>query len=155
MNDPNDPNNRINTFMPMPYFPRIPFNPYNIYNSNNSYKPYNPNFQQFISKSNDRIKDGFYSLGNNFFEKYNENCDNGFNSRHPNSQGDVFDKMNNNLTKVLYAADNFGTLSLGHGIATAGRVTRNNYETYYERSPFSVNFERAYDAYDKATNLGI
>ena len=153
MYHPNDPNNRVNPIMPMPSFPINPYNPYNAYNSNNSSSSFNP--ISYLNKSSGRIKDSIYTLQNDFSEKYNENRDNDFNSRHPNSKGDVFDKMNNHLTKGLYAVDNFGTGCLGHGIATAGRVTRSNYEINYERSPFTDKFERAYDAYDKATNIGI
>ena len=153
MYNPNDPNNRVNPFMPMPYFPINPYNPYNAYNSNNSYNPFNPS--SYKTNYTGRIKDSIYNLPNNFLEKYNEINDNDFNSRHPNSQADVFDKMNDYLTKGLYQVDNFGTGCLGHGIATAGRITRNNYEINYERSPFTDKFERAYDAYDKATNIDI
>ena len=72
------------------------------------------------------------------------------------TQGDIFDRMNNNITKGLYYADDkLGTAMIGHGIATAGRVTRDNYELYHQRSPFSDPFERSYDAFDKATNFGF
>ena len=93
---------------------------------------------------------------NKYLEYRNEQSDNNFNMRHPSTQGDIFDRMNNNITKGLYYADDkLGTAMIGHGIATAGRVTRDNYELYHQRSPFSDPFERSYDAFDKATNFGF
>ena len=102
------------------------------------------------------FKDKFMGYSNKYLEYRNEQSDNNFNMRHPSTQGDIFDRMNNNITKGLYYADDkLGTAMIGHGIATAGRVTRDNYELYHQRSPFSDPFERSYDAFDKATNFGF
>ena len=87
---------------------------------------------------------------------YNERKDNDFNARHPNTQGDIFDRLNNGLTQGLYYLDdNCGTVLTGHCIATAGRVTRDNYELNYQRSPFTDEFERSYHAFQNATDLGL
>ena len=87
---------------------------------------------------------------------YNKRKDNDFNARHPNTQGDIFDRFNDRLTNGLYFLDDhLGTVLTGHSIATAGRVTRDNYELYYQRSPFTDEFERSYHAFQNATDLGL
>ena len=113
---------------------------------------------EILSKRNPKgtFKKKCIDYSNQYLEYRNKQSDENYNMRHPYTQGDIFDRMNNNITEGLYYADEkLGTKVIGHGIATAGRVTRNNYELYHQRSPFSDPFERSFDAFDKATNLGL
>ena len=125
--------------------PRIPVHPL--------YIKADPRIYKELGK---KLKDECINYSNNRMEGYNARKDREFNQRHPNTQGDIFDKFNNGLTQMLYSADeNLGTGSVGHAIATAGRVTRDNYELHYERSPFTDKFERSYHAFTNATDLGL
>ena len=102
------------------------------------------------------LKDNLIDYSKNSMKNYNERKDREFNARHPNTQGDIFDRFNNGLTNRLYYLDNnLGTVLTGHSIATAGRIARDNYELYYERSPFTYNFERSFHAFTNATDLGL
>ena len=174
MYNPYDPYNRndqipMNSYIPPP---SGPFNPFNQYCPNFNNGPFNSsnrnvtnytgpknNFVRDLWNNKDfrkEVKDKIIDYTNDRLEDYNQRCDDDFNSRHPGKQFQVFDKMNDGITKGLYFSDNYlGTKCVGHGIATAGRITRNNYETHYERSPYTNPFDRAMDAYDKATNLDI
>ena len=178
MYNPYDPYKRndqmpiMNSFIPPQISPYSPFNPFNQTGPNFN-GPYNNtsnrnvsnytgprnNFVRHLWNNNEfkkEVKNEVINYANDRMEEYNQRSDNDFRSRHPGSQYDVFDKMNDGMTKALYFSDNYlGTRCVGHGIATAGRVTRNNYETYYERSPYTNPYDRAMDAYDKATNLDI
>ena len=112
-----------------------------------------PRFSKNVKK---QLKDQLIDYSKNTMKNYNERKDREFNARHPNTQGDIFDRFNNGLTNGLYYADNkLKTVLLGHSIATAGRITRDNYELYYERSPFTDNFERSFHAFTNATDLGL
>ena len=100
------------------------------------------------------LKDKCMGYGNKYFEYRNEQSDNNYKMRHPNTQGDIFDKINNKITAGLYFADDhLGTKMVGHGIATAGRVARSNYEQYYQKSPYNDPYEKGWDAFQKATNI--
>ena len=127
------------------------------YNANIRVPPvrigFDPRFSKEVKK---QLKDQLIDYSKNTMKNYNERKDWEFNARHPNTQGDIFDRFNNRLTNGLYYADNnLGTVLLGHSIATAGRITRNNYELNYERSPFTDNFERSFHAFTNATDLGL
>ena len=112
-----------------------------------------PRFSKEVKKE---LKGHLIDYSKNTMKNYNERKDREFNARHPNTQGDIFDRLNNGLTNGLYYADNkLGTVLTGHCIATAGRITRDNYEVYYERSPFTDNFERSFHAFTNATDLGL
>ncbi len=112
-----------------------------------------PRFSKNVKK---QLKDQLIDYSKNTMKNYNERKDREFNARHPNTQGDIFDRFNNGLTNGLYYADNkLKTVLLGHSIATAGRITRDNYELHYERSPFTDNFERSFHAFKNATDLGL
>ena len=112
-----------------------------------------PRFSKNVKK---QLKDQLIDYSKNTMKNYNERKDREFNARHPNTQGDIFDRFNNGLTNGLYYADNkLKTVLLGHSIATAGRITRDNYELHYERSPFTDNFERSFHAFTNATDLGL
>ena len=112
-----------------------------------------PRFSKNVKK---QLKDQLIDYSKNTMKNYNERKDREFNARHPNTQGDIFDRFNNGLTNGLYYADNkFKTVLIGHSIATAGRITRDNYELHYERSPFTDNFERSFHAFTNATDLGL
>ena len=157
MYNPYDPNNRNNQ-MPIGFVPpgAYPFNPLNQYgsNSNNSTGP--SLFRELWNNKDFRkeVKGQMQGVANDYSEYYNKRSDSNFNARHPGSQYDVFDKFNDNITKGLYFSDKyFGTGCVGHAIATGGRIARNNYEINYERSPYTDNYTRAMDAYDKATGL--
>ena len=162
MFNPYDPNNRSNQ-MPVNFIPPSPYNPFNPlnqygFNQNNNSGPKNNLFRELWQDKNVRneFKNQMVGLANKYSENYNQRSDNNFNARHPGSHYDVFDKMNDNITKGLYFSDeHLGTGCVGHGIATAGRITRNNYEIFYDRSPYTNNYDRAMDAYDKATNIGF
>ena len=112
-----------------------------------------PRFSKNMKK---QLKDQLIDYSKNTMKNYNERKDREFNARHPNTQGDIFDRFNNGLTNGLYYADNkLKTVLIGHSIATAGRITRDNYELHYERSPFTDNFERSFHAFTNATDLGL
>ena len=112
-----------------------------------------PRFSKNVKK---QLKDQLIDYSKNTMKNYNERKDREFNARHPNTQGDIFDRFNNGLTNGLYYADNkLKTVLLGHSIATAGRITRDNYELHYERSPFTDNFERSFHEFTNATDLGL
>ena len=135
----NDENASINSI------PRIGIGPAHII--------YDPRVYKAVKKE---AKGQIVNYAKKAMSNYNERKDNDFNARHPNTQGDIFDRFNNRLTNGLYYADNnLGTVLLGHSIATAGRITRNNYELNYERSPFTDNFERSFHAFTNATDLGL
>ena len=135
-----------------------PFNPLNQggFNSNNSTGPKNTFFRDLWNDKDFKkeVKGQVAGLANNYSEDNNKRSDMNFNARHPGSQYDVFDKFNNNMTKGLYFSDEYlWTGCLEHAIATGGRITRNNYEIHYDRSPYTDNYTRAMDVYDKATGL--
>ena len=71
-------------------------------------------------------------------EKYNKQSDQDFLRRH-NTEYNIFDKFNDYCTEKLYKF-RVGYVPFGHMAATSGRITRNNYETYYERSPFTDGY---------------
>ena len=69
------------------------------------------------------VKDKIIDYTNDRLEDYNQRCDDDFNSRHPGKQFQVFDKMNDGITKGLYFSDNYlGTKCVGHGIEQQGEL---------------------------------
>ena len=124
-------------------------------NDENDSNPYLDSYKMLRSKNPKKdLKDKCMDYSNNYMEQYNKSSDEEYNKKHPNTKGDIFDKMNHYITEGLYTSDQyFGTGVLGHVIASSGRIARNNYEQNYQRSPFTDPFERSYDAYQKATNI--
>ena len=135
----NDENASINSI------PRIGIGPAHII--------YDPRVYKAVKKE---AKGHIINYAKKAMSNYNERKDNDFNARHPNTQGDIFDRFNNSITNGLYSLDNdFGTGLIGHCTATSGRIARDNYELHYQRSPFTDEFERSYHAFQNATDLGL
>ena len=47
--------------------------------------------------------------------------------------------------------------SIGYGIYGAGLATRENFDIYYNSNPLGIrnNFERSWDSFQRATDLGL
>ena len=66
----------------------------------------------------------------------------------------MINKFKDNIKNRLNFYDKYlEKYCVENAIATGGRIARNNYEINYERSPYTDNYTRAMDAYDKATGL--
>ena len=124
---------------------------------NNDENPENTFFDAYKIINSKQPKKTFKDIcighSNDYMEDYNKRSDQEYSKKHPNTKDDIFDKMNNYMTKGLYLSDQYFGSALGHGIATAGRVARNNYEQYYQKSPFTDPYEKGWDAFQKATNI--
>ena len=110
-------------------------------------KIFNPIKKTFPENFKKRLNDGTL----NTIETTNQCRDIIYNRQFPGSQFKKIDTFNDSVTDLLYLSDNFIPFPIGHFAATYGRDVRNNYQFNYERSPFMDNFERAWDAFKKAT----
>ena len=108
---------------------------------------FNPIKKDFYDNFRERLDTGIKNIN----ETNNECRDYLYNRQFPGEQFKKIDTFNNSVSETLYNIDNFTSFPIGHFAATYGRDVRNNYVLNYERSPFTDNFERSWDAFKKAT----
>ena len=84
----------------------------------------------------------------------NGNMEDAYQKRHPGYTERTF---NSSLKGGLYLMDKFIEAPLGDGIYGAGLATRQNYDIRYNMNPLGIkdNFERSWDAFKRATDLGL
>ena len=109
------------------------------------------NFNPIKRTFEDNLKERLDTGTKNIIETNNDCRDYLYNKQFPGKQFEKIDNFNNSITELMYSADNFTKVPIGHFAATYGREVRNNYVMNYERSPFTDNFDRSWDAFKKAT----
>ena len=101
--------------------------------------------------SENDFKNTIYEKGADFL---NEKMEEAYQKRHPDYKASDFNKV---MKAGLYVMDKVIGPPIGHGIYGAGLATRENFDIYYNSNPLGIkdNFERSWDAFQRATDLGL
>lgn len=111
------------------------------------------NFIEAISKKMTK-NDIKSNIAERCLDYANSSMEQAYQNRHPDYKES---KSISNMKGGLYLLDNKIGVPVGHAIYGAGLATRENFDIHYNTNPLGLtdNFEKSWDAFKRATDLGL